>query len=88
MALDTEIVGDIVPGTDGMGRLGVAGQQFAEVNAAIVKGGTVVGGDIHLRDDERNAHWVLREETDRIVAINKITGKRYMLALTPIEEEA
>jgi hypothetical protein len=47
----------------------------------------VVGGDIHLRDDDRNAHWVLREETDRIVAINKITGKRYAIVLTSIEDE-
>lgn len=81
MALTTEIVGDIVPGTDGTGSVGTAGQRFGEVNATMV-----TSGDLHLRDDDRDAHWVIREERDRIVAINKITGKRYAIALTPIEE--
>jgi hypothetical protein len=62
---------------DVAGNANVSGTLFAAV---------VQAGDLHLRDDERNAHWVLIEETDRIVAINKITGKRYAIALTPIED--
>lgn len=82
MALTTEIVGDIIPSTASTGSVGTTAAPFAEVIAD-----QVTSGDLHLRDDERNAHWVLREETDRIVAINKITGKRFAIALTPIEEE-
>jgi len=85
--MDTEIVGDILPSTDGVGNIGTALQRFAGVNAASVKATMVESGDLHLRDDERQAHWILREETDRIVAINMITGKRYAIALTPIEDE-
>lgn len=88
MAVDSEIVanieiqGDITPTVASTGNIGTPAQPFAEINANTIK-----AGDLHLRDDERNAHWVLREETDRIVAINKITGKRFTIALTPIEEE-
>jgi len=92
MAVESEIVGtieidgdilpSIEPGDPPAGFIGTQLQQFAEVHA-----GMVVGGDIHLRDDDRNAHWVLREETDRIVAINKITGKRYAIVLTSIDDE-
>lgn len=79
---DQEVTGNVVPMTPGTSKVGTTAAKFAEVNAI-----KITGGDIHLRDDERNAHWVLREETDRIVAINKITGRRYAIALTPIEEE-
>jgi len=77
-----QIAGNITPDVDSAGNVGTAALRFAEVNA-------VLGnfGDIHMRDDARNAHWILREETDRIVAVNKITGKRYAIALTPIEDE-
>ena len=82
MALTTEIVGDIIPSTASTGSIGTTAAPFAEIVAD-----QVTSGDLHLRDDERNAHWVLREETDRIVAINKITGKRYAIVLTSIEDE-
>jgi len=77
---------DIVPGSSGLCRIGTSGLQFAEVNAVIINGGTITGGDIHLRDDARNSHWILREEEDRILLINVVKGKKYAMAMTPIDE--
>lgn len=80
---DTQILNNktVAPSINGQGFIGTSVNKFAEVNAV-----QITSGDLHLRDDDRNAHWVLREETNRIVAINKITGKRYAIALTPIDD--
>jgi len=75
---------DIMPpaSANGLGQLGDDTHKWARI-----RGAAIVAGDLHLKDEERDAHWVLREETDRIVAINKITGKRYAIVLTSIEDE-
>jgi len=69
----------------------VAGEKLRVVGDTLVQGkitgSEVVAGDLHLVSEEREAHWVLREESDRILVINKKTGKRYAMALLPVEEE-
>ena len=40
-----------------------------------------------MKSEERGAHWVFVEERDRIVVMNKVTGKKYKLALVELEEE-
>lgn len=76
---------DVLPAADNMGRIGTRGflgsKKWAEVNAF-----DIVAGDLHLRDDDRDAHWVLREEHDQILVTNMKTGRRYQMALIPIEE--
>jgi hypothetical protein len=79
---DATLNGDMTPPVDDTQVLGTDALRFNRVRAT-----NIVAGDLHLQDEERDAHWVLREERDRIVAINKITGKRYAIALTPLEDE-
>lgn len=50
--------------------------------------GTLTTGDLRLRDEERSADWILREETDFIRAVNKRTGKHYRVAMEEISEDA
>jgi hypothetical protein len=77
---------DILPAADKLGRVGTRGfpgaKMWGEVNAF-----NIVAGDLELRDDDRDAHWVLREEHDRILVTNIKTGRRYAMALIPIDEE-
>ena len=69
----------------------VAGEKLRVFGDTLVQGtitgSEVVAGDLHLVSEERNAHWVLREESDRILVINKKTGKRYAMALIDLNEE-
>jgi hypothetical protein len=69
----------VVPATTNTGVLGTNSLKWNRVRAT-----SVVTGDLELCDEERNAHWVFREETDRIVVTNKITGKKYLLNLKEI----
>lgn len=68
--------GDITPSADATYNLGSDTLRWSTI-----RGVTVTSGDLHLHDEERGAHWVLREEPDSIVAINMMTGKRYQVAL-------
>jgi hypothetical protein len=70
---------DIVPATTNTGHLGTDALKWNRVRAT-----SVVTGDLEMKDEDRNAHWVFREETDRIVVTNKITGKKYLLNLKEI----
>lgn len=79
---DAKTLGDVTPYADASGNVGTDALRFARVRAV-----AIVAGDLELRDEERGAHWVLREERDRIVVVNKSTGKRYAMALTPLGEE-
>lgn len=67
---------DFVPIADGQGELGTDALRWNRVRAQ-----TIVSGDLEMIDETRNAHWILREEMDRIVALNKKTGRRYRLML-------
>lgn len=70
----------IVPATTNTGVIGTDALKWNRIRAT-----TVVTGDLEMQDEERNAHWVLREETDRIVAYNKITGKKYEMSMKEIK---
>jgi hypothetical protein len=72
---------DLVPSVDNTGNVGTASLRWNLVRAT-----TVTSGDLNLFDEERGAMWTLREEPDCITAINRVTGKRYKLALEEIEE--
>ena len=78
---------DVLPAADKLGRIGTrapvpGAKMWGEVNAFNIR-----AGDLHLQDDDRNAHWVLREEHDRILVTNMKTGKRYKMALIDLDEE-
>jgi hypothetical protein len=45
---------------------------------------TIVSGDLELLDEERNAHWVIREEPDCVMFENKKTGKKYKAVLEEV----
>jgi hypothetical protein len=44
-------------------------------------------GDLNLIDEKKDAHWTIIEEHDRILVLNRKTGRRYAMALTPIDDE-
>jgi hypothetical protein len=79
----------VIPATDNTGKLGTrsvadfgtdaVSKRWQEVNAVVVN-----TGDLNLIDEKKNAHWTIVEEHDRILVINRKTGKRYRMAL---EEE-
>ena len=41
-------------------------------------------GDLHLRNDKGD--WTIVEERDYLCVINNITGKKYKMDLTPLED--
>lgn len=73
---------DFLPFADNTGQLGTLAQRWS-----LIAGVTVHSGDLHLQDDARGAHWILREEPDGISLVNVITGKRFRMAMVPEEEE-
>ena len=42
-------------------------------------------GDLHLKNDRGD--WTIYEERDMLVVVNNITGKKYKMNLTPLEDE-
>ena len=66
-----------VPLVDGTGSIGDNPNRWALVRAV-----TITSGDLHLQDEERGAHWILREEPDGILAINEVTKKVHRLSMT------
>jgi hypothetical protein len=42
-------------------------------------------GDLHLANDRGN--WTIYEEPDMLVVVNNLTGKKYKMNLTPLEDE-
>ncbi len=72
-----------IPTTTDTGHIGTDANKFNRVRAT-----NIVSGDLHLQDEARNVHWLLREEEDGISVVNKITGKRYKMALVEDGEES
>lgn len=70
---------DFVPAVDNTGELGTNALRWNRI-----RGTTIVSGDLELLDEKRNAHWVMREEPDRVTLTNVNTGKKYRVVL---EEE-
>jgi hypothetical protein len=69
------VSGSILPGFDSEYNLGSPGARWANVYA----------GDLHLRNDRGN--WTIYEEPDMLVVVNNLTGKRYKMGLTPLEDD-
>jgi hypothetical protein len=67
--------GSIIPGTDSTYDLGSPVKRWANVYT----------GDLHLKNDRGN--WTIYEEPDMLVVVNNMTGKRYKMGLTPLEDE-
>jgi hypothetical protein len=66
---------NIIPSLDSTYTLGTPNYRFAHVYT----------GDLHLRNDRGD--WTILEERDYLCVINNITGKKYKMSLTPLEEE-
>jgi len=67
--------GSFLPGFDQEYNLGSATKRWANVYT----------GDLHLRNDRGN--WTIYEEPDMLVVVNNLTGKKYKMGLTPLEDE-
>jgi hypothetical protein len=68
------VSGSIVPGFDSEYNLGSPSHRWANVYT----------GDLHLKNDRGN--WTIYEEPDMLVVVNNLTGKRYKMGLTPLED--
>lgn len=68
------------PATDNALDLGSSSFRWRNVYVA----GSLITGDLVLKRKETNAHWVIEEFEDKIVAKNMVNGKTYRVAL---EEE-
>lgn len=70
-----QVTGSIFPGADSTYTLGAADNRWAHVYT----------GDLHLRNERGD--WTIVEEREYLCVVNNITGKRYKMALLPIEDE-
>ena len=70
-----EVTGSIYPGADNTYDLGSPSFRWANVYT----------GDLHLRNDRGN--WTIYEEPDMLVVVNNLTGKKYKMGLTPLEDQ-
>jgi hypothetical protein len=79
LAVDGDIVlgpagGDVLPDVDNTVNLGSPSARWANVYT----------GDLHLRNDQGN--WTIQEDSDKLIVINNLTGKRYKMMLEPLGE--
>jgi hypothetical protein len=65
---------NIVPKTDNTYDLGSSSNRWANIYT----------GDLHLRNDQGN--WTIQEDSDKLIVINNLTGKKYKMMLEPLEE--
>ena len=65
----------IIPKTDNTYDLGSSGNRWANIYT----------GDLHLRNDKGN--WTIQEDSDKLIVINNLTGKKYKMMLSPLEDE-
>ena len=70
-----EVTGSLFPGADDLYNLGSPEYRWANIYT----------GDLHLRNDRGN--WTIYEEPDMLVVVNNLTGKKYKMGLTPLEDE-
>jgi hypothetical protein len=66
---------NIIPKTDNTYDLGSSGNRWANIYT----------GDLHLRNDKGN--WTIQEDSDKLIVINNLTGKKYKMMLSPLEDE-
>ena len=69
------MTGSMIPGADSTYNLGSPTQRWANLYT----------GDLHLRNERGN--WTIYEEPDMLVVVNNLTGKKYKMGLTPLEDE-
>ena len=69
------VTGSVLPGADNSYNLGSPSMRWANVYT----------GDLHLRNERGN--WTIYEEPDMLVVVNNLTGKKYKMGLTPLEDE-
>lgn len=70
----------LLPGTDNTTTLGSNALRWS-----LVRGVSVVSGDLELLDEERHAHWTMREHGDWVEARNRTTGDRFALLMRPLD---
>jgi hypothetical protein len=76
LTFDGEILGiegSILPSSDSQHTLGSAERRWAHVYT----------GDLHLRNERGD--WTIVEEEDYLTVVNNKTGKRYKMALIPLD---
>lgn len=66
------ITGNMLPTVDNTYNFGSPSFRWALVRATVV-----TTGDLNMQSDDGTASWTLIEKPDRLVAINRITGKKY-----------
>jgi hypothetical protein len=74
-ALSINISTNIIPSSDSTYTLGTSTNRFAHVYT----------GDLHLRNERGD--WTILEEREYLCVINNLTGKKYKMSLTPLNEE-
>jgi hypothetical protein len=67
------------PTVDNKGSIGTNALRWALVRAAVV-----TQGDSVFECRERDAHWVVQEERERMTIFNRVTGRRYAFVLEEI----
>jgi hypothetical protein len=77
--VDIEASTSILPATDNTGTVGSNALRWALVRATVV-----TTGDLEMVSEERNAHWIIQEEHDRLVAYNRKLNKKYEMMLKEI----
>jgi hypothetical protein len=68
----------ILPGADNTGAIGSNALRWALVRATVV-----TTGDLEMISEERNAHWIIQEESDCIAVFNKKTNTKFRMVLEP-----
>ena len=71
---DVVASGTILPGADLGSNLGAPSRRF----------GNIYTGDLHLRNDRGD--WTIVEEADYLCVVNNLTGKKFKMALIPLDE--
>jgi len=75
VTFNARVASSILPSADNTYNLGSAALRFANIYT----------GDLHLRNDRGN--WTIYEEPDMLVVVNNLTGKKYKMGLTPLEDD-
>jgi hypothetical protein len=55
-----------------------------DLGSNAVRWANVYTGDLHLQNEKGN--WTIQEDSDKLIVINNLTGKRYKMALEPLED--
>lgn len=73
----------VTPSADNTYKSGTGSNRWSDVHTV-----NIHTGDLHMADKGRDADWTLREHHDWIEARNNMTGRRYRVAMEPLEDDA